>query len=83
MLTLAGGNDVLAVNLHVGVEDLTNVFRVLTVVVPVVVGVVAWRLGVERGRRDRAAEPGPESPDRGVDAPGEPAAGGGVGEAGS
>jgi ubiquinol-cytochrome c reductase cytochrome b subunit len=52
VLTLAGGNDVLAASLHVGVEELTGVFRVLVVLVPIVAGVVAWRLGVERNRRD-------------------------------
>jgi quinol---cytochrome-c reductase cytochrome b subunit len=52
VLTLAGGNDVLAEQLHVGVEELTAAFRILVVVVPVVVGIVAWRLGVERRRRD-------------------------------
>jgi ubiquinol-cytochrome c reductase cytochrome b subunit len=57
VLTIVGGNDVLAANLHVGVEDITRVGRILAVVAPIVVGVVAWRLGVERGRaaaRDRS-----------------------------
>ncbi len=53
VLTLAGGNDVLAVYLRVGVEELTNAFRILVVVLPIVVGLVAWRLGVERQRRER------------------------------
>jgi ubiquinol-cytochrome c reductase cytochrome b subunit len=64
VLTLAGGNDVLAASLHVGVEDLTVVFRVLVVIVPIVVGVVAWRLGVERNRRDRVEEPPVDRLDR-------------------
>ncbi len=51
VLTLAGGNDVLAVYLRVGVEELTLAFRILVVVLPIVVGLVAWRLGVERQRR--------------------------------
>ena len=52
VLTLAGGNDVLAVYLRVGVEQLTLAFRILVVVLPIVVGLVAWRLGVERRRRE-------------------------------
>jgi ubiquinol-cytochrome c reductase cytochrome b subunit len=52
VLTLAGGNDVLAVYLRVGVEELTLAFRILVVVLPIVVGLVAWRLGVERQRRE-------------------------------
>ncbi|MEA2536732.1 MAG: ubiquinol-cytochrome c reductase cytochrome b subunit [Chloroflexota bacterium] len=51
VLTLAGGNDVLAVTLHVEVEDLTRAFRVLVFVAPPLVGVVAYRLAVERARR--------------------------------
>jgi ubiquinol-cytochrome c reductase cytochrome b subunit len=50
ILTIVGGNDVLAANLHVGVEDITRVGRILALVAPIAVGVVAWRLGVERGR---------------------------------
>jgi ubiquinol-cytochrome c reductase cytochrome b subunit len=57
VLTLAGGNDVLAVYLHVQVEDLTAAARVLVIVAPIVVGVVAWRLGVERRRQDERNEP--------------------------
>jgi ubiquinol-cytochrome c reductase cytochrome b subunit len=62
VLTLAGGNDVLAEQLHVGVEDLTVVFRVLVVVIPIVTGLVAWRLGVERRGRDER-ERGPSEAD--------------------
>jgi ubiquinol-cytochrome c reductase cytochrome b subunit len=58
VLTLAGGNDVLAVFLHVDVEDLTNVARVLLVVAPIVSGLVAYRLAIERQGRDaRTASP--------------------------
>jgi len=58
VLTLAGGNDVLAVYLRVGVEDLTAAARILVIVLPVAVGLVAWRLGVERGRQvDRERTP--------------------------
>ena len=52
VLTLAGGNDVLAVFLHVGVENLTSVLRVLAFVAPVVVGLTAYRLAIERQRID-------------------------------
>jgi ubiquinol-cytochrome c reductase cytochrome b subunit len=55
VLTLAGGNDVLAVFLRAGVEDLTQTLRVLAVVAPVVVGAVAYRLAIERNRRDAHA----------------------------
>ena len=51
VLTLAGGNDVLAVFLHVDLEDVTNAARVLVVVAPIVVGLTAWRLAIERRRR--------------------------------
>ena len=55
VLTLAGGNDVLAVYLRVRVEDLTLAFRGLVVVAPLVAGVVAWRLAAERRRREDAS----------------------------
>jgi ubiquinol-cytochrome c reductase cytochrome b subunit len=62
VLTLAGANDVLAVLLNVGVEELTGAFRVLVFVAPLVVGLLAYRLGVElRARSDR-----PKDPDGGV-----------------
>jgi ubiquinol-cytochrome c reductase cytochrome b subunit len=51
VLTVAGGNDVLAAFLHVGLEDLTSVLRILVFVAPVVVGMVAYRLAIERVRR--------------------------------
>ena len=50
VLTIVGGNDVLAVNLHLGVEDITRAGRILAVVAPIIVGLLAWRLGVERSR---------------------------------
>jgi ubiquinol-cytochrome c reductase cytochrome b subunit len=52
ILTIAGGNDVLAVFLHVGVEELTGVLRILAFVAPIVVGLTAYRLAVERRRQD-------------------------------
>jgi ubiquinol-cytochrome c reductase cytochrome b subunit len=65
VLTIAGGNDVLAVFLHVGVEDLTGALRILLLVAPVTVGLVAYRLAVER----RAADARHRSPlERVVDA---------------
>jgi ubiquinol-cytochrome c reductase cytochrome b subunit len=54
VLTIAGGNDVLAVFLQVGLEDLTRALRILVFVAPVAVGLVVYRLAVER----RAAESG-------------------------
>ena len=47
VLTVAGGNDVLAVFLHVRVEDLTGALRILAIVAPVVVGLTAYRLAIE------------------------------------
>ena len=51
VLTLAGGNDVLAIILDVPVESLTVVFRVLLFVAPVVSWLIVYRLA--RDRRDR------------------------------
>jgi len=51
VLTVAGANDILAVFLNVEVEALTEALRVVLVVAPIVVGVVAYRLAVERARR--------------------------------
>jgi len=69
ILTVAGGNDVLAVLLHVEVEWLTTALRILLFVAPVVVGLVAYRLAVDRGHRAGRPEvvadtepPGPEGP---------------------
>lgn len=47
VLTLAGGNDVLAVILSVPVESLTILFRFLLVVAPIVTWLVVHRLAVE------------------------------------
>jgi ubiquinol-cytochrome c reductase cytochrome b subunit len=44
VLTLAGGNDVLAFYFGTGVETLTLLFRVLVVVLPVAAWLVTWRL---------------------------------------
>jgi ubiquinol-cytochrome c reductase cytochrome b subunit len=51
VLTLAGANDLLAVLLNVGVEELTTALRVLAVVGPVVVGLIAYRLALDIRRR--------------------------------
>jgi ubiquinol-cytochrome c reductase cytochrome b subunit len=55
VLTLAGGNDVLAVYIDVEVELLTRIFQVTTVVLPILVAIVTYRLC-----RDRLARPAPE-----------------------
>jgi ubiquinol-cytochrome c reductase cytochrome b subunit len=57
VLTSAGGNDVLAVFLHVGVEELTQTLRILAFVAPLVVAAIAYRLAIERRRRDAEEEP--------------------------
>ncbi len=48
VLTLAGGNDVLAVIVDVPVESLTVAFRVLLVVAPVLTWLIVYRLARER-----------------------------------
>ncbi len=59
VLTLAGANDVLAVLFNVDVGALTAVFRILLIVAPLVVGLVAYRLALEM--RARSGRPlGPE-----------------------
>ncbi|MFL5716592.1 MAG: cytochrome bc complex cytochrome b subunit [Chloroflexota bacterium] len=74
ILTIAGGNDVLAVLLYVDVEWLTAALRILLFVAPVIVGLLAYRLAVDRRRRaeqndaltesdrDRRETPATESP---------------------
>ena len=58
VLTLAGANDVLAVLLNVDVGALTAAFRVLLIVGPLVVGLVAYRLAIEiRARSGRPLGP--------------------------
>ena len=59
MLTLAGGNDVLATLISVPVEGLTVVFRVLLVVAPI----VTWLRRVSaRPRSPRRADGATEAP---------------------
>jgi ubiquinol-cytochrome c reductase cytochrome b subunit len=50
VLTLAGGNDVLATTFNVRVEDITGVFRILAVLAPIVAWLVTYRLLVGHGR---------------------------------
>jgi ubiquinol-cytochrome c reductase cytochrome b subunit len=58
VLTLAGANDLLAVLLNVGVEELTTAFRVLALVGPIAAALIAYRLGVEiRSRSGRPLGP--------------------------
>jgi len=55
VLTLAGGNDVLAVIFDIPVESITGVFRVLLVVAPVLTWLITYR--VARERHDRGGTP--------------------------
>jgi ubiquinol-cytochrome c reductase cytochrome b subunit len=59
VLTLAGGNDVLAFYFSTDVELLTRVFRVIALVAPVVSWIVVYRLCRTRlGRDVPAVRPG-------------------------
>ena len=60
VLTLAGGNDVLARVLHVNVESLTTVLQVAVIVVPVATWLIAYRLA--RTLRDRPSHKAPAGP---------------------
>jgi ubiquinol-cytochrome c reductase cytochrome b subunit len=53
VLTLAGGNDVLAATFRIRVETLTWLFRVLALALPVVVWIVAYRAASSWRRRER------------------------------
>ncbi len=65
VLTLAGGNDVLAVMLNTPVETLTAIFRVLVVVAPVVTWLLVYRMARDtraaHERQEHEGEP-PEPP---------------------
>jgi len=52
VLTLAGGNDVLAYYLSTDVETLTRLFQMLALVLPLVVWFATWRVCRARLRRD-------------------------------
>jgi ubiquinol-cytochrome c reductase cytochrome b subunit len=54
VLTLAGGNDVIAFYFSSDVETLTLVFRALALALPVLAWVVTYRVCVARLRRDSA-----------------------------
>jgi ubiquinol-cytochrome c reductase cytochrome b subunit len=55
ILTIAGGNDVLAFYFSSQVETLTQVFRWLAVILPVVAWIVTYRVCVDRRRRGRGS----------------------------
>ena len=55
VLTLAGGNDVIAFYFSTEVETLTYLFRYLTLILPPVLFFLTWRIC--KARRDRADEP--------------------------
>lgn len=59
VLTLAGGNDVIAVFLDLSVEGLTRIFQVLVIVLPLAVGAAAYALS-----RAKLAEPPDRTPGR-------------------
>src|SRR5919109_3040101 len=56
LLTLAGGNDVIAIVFNVPVEALTVLFRFVLVGGPIVAGLVAWALCRELRRREAQPE---------------------------
>jgi ubiquinol-cytochrome c reductase cytochrome b subunit len=62
VLTLAGANDLLAVLFNVDVEDLTIALRVLALVGPIAVALIAYRLALDIRRRSGR----PLGPDGGV-----------------
>ncbi|MFL5644319.1 MAG: hypothetical protein ACJ78L_03120, partial [Chloroflexota bacterium] len=69
ILTIAGGNDVLAVLLYVDVEWLTAALRILLFVAPVIVGLLAYRLAVDRRHRAERNDAAIESDGDARDAP--------------
>jgi ubiquinol-cytochrome c reductase cytochrome b subunit len=62
VLTLAGANDLLAVLLNVGVEELTSALRILAFVGPIAVALIAYRMALEIGGRSGR----PAGPDAGI-----------------
>ena len=54
MLTLAAGNDVAAIIFDIPVEVMTDVMRLLLVAVPVIGGIVAWRVCIELRRTEQS-----------------------------
>jgi len=57
VLTLAGGNDVIAVYLDMGVEQLTRIFQVASIAVPLLAAFLAYRLSRNRHLRRRPPQP--------------------------
>jgi ubiquinol-cytochrome c reductase cytochrome b subunit len=65
LLTLAGGNDVIAIIFNIRVETMTIAFRVALLVGPVAAGAVTWLVCRElRRREDQARFGGPSGPVR-------------------
>jgi ubiquinol-cytochrome c reductase cytochrome b subunit len=62
VLTLAGGNDVLAFYFSTEVESLTRVFRILALLLPVVAWIVVYRACRVRLQRDEAPSEGRPPP---------------------
>jgi ubiquinol-cytochrome c reductase cytochrome b subunit len=54
VLTLAGANDIIAAQFDVRVETVTWLFRVLVVALPPIVGIVIYRLALDRARAEAA-----------------------------
>jgi ubiquinol-cytochrome c reductase cytochrome b subunit len=54
VLTVAGGNDVLAVMFHINIADLTNSLRVGLVLLPVAMWLITYRVCIQRQRQRRA-----------------------------
>lgn len=54
VLTVAGGNDVLAVMFHLNIVDLTNALRAMLVILPLVLWIVAYRMCMQLKRRRTA-----------------------------
>jgi ubiquinol-cytochrome c reductase cytochrome b subunit len=63
VLTVAGGQDVIAQHLHVHIATMTTVLRIAVFVVPVLVGLITWKVARDlRGARAQAAEAAEDDP---------------------
>jgi ubiquinol-cytochrome c reductase cytochrome b subunit len=60
LLTIAGGNDVLAVTFNSPVDQITNVLRIAVLLAPPAAGLIAYRIA--RGARRSPAEPFAKDP---------------------
>jgi ubiquinol-cytochrome c reductase cytochrome b subunit len=58
LLTLAGGNDVLALTFDVGVETITNFLRVAIFALPLIAAALAYRLASDLARAHEPVPPG-------------------------